>query len=65
MSQLLIDLDRKELGYFKGRYCISWNLKINTHSMSTYVLLDFQHKNDVTIIVKLLCRAVLNLTLKT
>ena len=26
----------------------------NTYSMNTCVLLDFEHKNDVTIIIKLL-----------
>ena len=30
---------------------------INTYSMKTYVLLHFEHKNYVTIIVKLLYRA--------
>ena len=29
----------------------------NTYSMKTYVLLHFEHRNDVTIIVKLLYRA--------
>ena len=29
---------------------------VNTHSMKTFVPLHFEHKNDVTIIVKLLYR---------
>ena len=32
-------------------------LAFNTYSMKTYVLLHFEHKSDVTIIVKLLYRA--------
>ena len=31
--------------------------RVNTYSKKTYVLLHFEHKNDVTIIVKLLIRA--------
>ena len=30
---------------------------IKTYSMNTYVLLHSEHRNDVTIIVKLLCRS--------
>ena len=36
---------------------MSTDVSINTYSMKAYVLLHFEHKNDVTIIVKLLYRA--------
>ena len=29
---------------------------LNTYFMKTYVLLHFEHKNDVTVTVKLMCR---------
>ena len=31
--------------------------QFNTYSMKTYVLLHFEHTNEVTVIIKLLCRA--------
>ena len=45
-----------ELSLFE-RSTLESQAVINTYSMKTYVLLHFEHKNDFTIIVKLLYKA--------
>ena len=41
------------LGQILLKYIVRYR-RINTCSMKTYVLLHFEHKNDVTVIIKLL-----------